>query len=57
MLGEPNFTLAATGGTFGDQAELQTRLDAEAQSLEDEAGPYLKFWPIINIGLRIGVGG
>jgi len=26
-------------------------------NLQDDAGTYLKIWPIINIGLRIGIGG
>jgi len=56
FVGDPNITLAASGGTFSDQGELTSRLAAEATSLEDSAGTYLKIWPIINIGIKIGVG-
>jgi hypothetical protein len=31
-------------------------LEIEAQNLKNDAGTYLKYWPIINLGLRIGVG-
>lgn len=55
--GDPVVTLDATGGTFSDQAELRARLDAEAADFEADVGSYLKYWPILNIGLRIGLGG
>jgi hypothetical protein len=57
FLGDPEISLSSSGGSFGDQAELISRLNAEAADWEDQAGSYLNYWPILNIGLRIGVGG
>jgi hypothetical protein len=54
--GETDVQLDATGGTFSDQAELQSRLTAEEADLEEDLGSYLKYWPILNIGVRIGLG-
>jgi hypothetical protein len=57
MLGEPEVQLAATGNsTVINSGEFQSRLRQEEQNLEDDAGKYLQYWPILNIGLRIGVG-
>ena len=57
FLGDPDVTLKAIGGTFSDQAELTSRLNAEAADWEESAGSYLNYWPILNLGLRIGIGG
>jgi len=57
FLGQPDFLLDAEGGSLNsDSGPLRDALDAEAQDFEDDAGAYLRFWPIINLGLRIGVG-
>lgn len=58
MLGEPKVTLVATEGNAQviNSAEFQARLAAEAQKIEDDAGTYLKFWPILNIGIKFGIG-
>ena len=57
FLGEPDFQLSAEGGTLSDDSgPLRTALDNEAAQFEDDAGQYLKFWPILNLGLRIGIG-
>ncbi len=57
FLGEPDFQLSAVGGTLPDDSgALRTALDAEATEFEDAAGSYLKFWPILSLGLRIGIG-
>ena len=55
--GDPDVQLDASGGTYSNQAELRSRLDIEEQNLEDDFGIYLRYWPILNIGIRIGVGG
>jgi hypothetical protein len=55
--GDPEITLDATGGTFSDATALRGYLDTEAANFEEDVGSYLKYWPILNIGLRIGVGG
>lgn len=54
--GDPDVTLDAEGGTFSDQAELDARLDQEAQNFEDDMKGYLRFWPIVSLGIRLGVG-
>jgi len=54
--GETEVTLDAEGGTFADQAELQSRLDQEARDFEDDMKPYLRVWPIFSLGLRLGFG-
>jgi len=57
LLGEPDFRLDAVGGSLdSDSGPLRDALDTEAQEFEDDAGAYLRFWPILNLGLRIGVG-
>ena len=57
FMGEPEFQLDAVGGSLNSQSgPLRTALDAEEQEFEDDAGSYLRFWPILNLGLRIGVG-
>ena len=57
MLGEPDVQLTATGNqTVIGSTEFQSRLASEATQLEDDAGSYLQYWPILNIGIRIGVG-
>jgi hypothetical protein len=57
FLGEPDFQLDAEGGSLNsDSGPLRDALDDEAQEFEDDAGGYLKLWPILSVGLRIGVG-
>jgi hypothetical protein len=57
MLGEPDVQLNATSTLTGAAlVQLNDQLDIEAQNLKNDAGTYLKYWPIINLGLRIGVG-
>jgi hypothetical protein len=57
FLGEPDFRLDAEGGSLSsDSGPLRSALDAEAQEFEDDAGAYMRFWPILNLGLRFGVG-
>jgi hypothetical protein len=56
FLGDPDVTLDAQGGAFSDQAQLQEALDQEARNYEDDMRTYLRYWPILNLGLRIGVG-
>lgn len=57
FLGEPDFQLDAVGGSLNSQSgPLRTALDEEEQQFEDDAGSYLRFWPILNVGLRFGIG-
>ena len=54
--GDPQVTLDASGGTFSDQPELDARLQQEAQDFEDDMKGYLKVWPILSLGVRLGIG-
>lgn len=54
--GDPEVSLDARNGTFSDAAELQSRLRTEERNLEEDLGQYLKMWPILNLGLKIGIG-
>jgi len=58
MLGDPEVQLEATKGnpTVINSATFQSRLRAEEQSIQDDVGTYLKYWPILNIGIKLGVG-
>jgi hypothetical protein len=58
MLGDPEVSLEATKGnpTVINSAAFQTRLRQEEQTIEDDFGSYLKLWPILNIGIKLGVG-
>jgi hypothetical protein len=57
FMGEPDFQLDAEGGSLNSQSgPLRTALDTEEQEFEDDAGAYLRYWPILNLGFRIGVG-
>jgi hypothetical protein len=55
FVGETDVTLEARGPLA--QAEgIQQELDREARNVEDEAGDYLKYWPILNLGFKIPIG-
>lgn len=56
FLGDPEVDLDASGGTFSDLVELEARLEQEAQDFEDDMKTYLRFWPILSLGLRLGFG-
>lgn len=57
FLGAPDFRLSTEGGTLPDDSgALRTALDAEAAEFEQDAGRYLELWPILSLGIRIGIG-
>jgi hypothetical protein len=57
FMGQPEFELDAIGGTLNTgPGAFRDALEREEQEFEDDAGAYLRFWPILNLGLRIGVG-
>lgn len=57
FLGAPDFRLSAEGGTLSDDSgPFRDALDAEAAQFEEDSGRYLEFWPILSLGLRIGIG-
>ncbi|MEX2465945.1 MAG: hypothetical protein WD995_03495 [Gemmatimonadota bacterium] len=49
-------TLDAEGGTLSNNPDFQDRLEAEARNFENDLPRYIDIWPILNLGLRIGVG-
>jgi len=55
ILGSPTVDLQASGGTY-PQDELDVLLRQEAREFEDQMKTYLRFWPIMSLGLRIGIG-
>jgi len=58
FIGEPVVSLDATGNsTLIGTSEFQAELRKQEINIENDLGSYIKVWPIINIGLRIGVGG
>ena len=48
----------ATKGTPAviNSATFQSRLRTEEQTIEDDFGTYLRFWPILNLGVKFGLG-
>ena len=56
FLGEPDVRLDSEGGTLSDDPATRDALDQAAQDWEDDMRAYLRFWPILNVGLRIGLG-
>ncbi len=56
LLGDPHIQLEAEGGSFSDLAELRSRLDAEATRLESSAPDYIRYWPFLSVGVKLGLG-
>ena len=58
FLGESEVALAATGDpAVVNSPEFQAELRKQETNIEDDLGQYIKMWPILSIGVRIGVGG
>jgi hypothetical protein len=55
ILGTPTVTLSAEGGTYPPD-QLEALLGQEAMDFEADMKTYLKVWPILSLGLRIGIG-
>jgi hypothetical protein len=55
FLGDPSVQLSATGPA-ASSAQFQTQLDNEAAKIQNKAGTYLKYWPIADIGIKLGIG-
>jgi len=55
FVGDTDVTLEARG-PLASAPGIQENLAEEAQSVEDDAGEYLKYWPILNLGIKIPVG-
>lgn len=58
FLGEPEVLLEVTEGNpvVINDATFQARLRQEETNVEDEVGTYLPYWPIVSIGLKLGIG-
>jgi hypothetical protein len=57
FLGDPDVRLGASGGSLSDQQEpLRSALEQEAADFESDMRTYLRFWPILSLGLRVGLG-
>ncbi len=55
FIGEPKVSLTATGDpTVVNSSEFQTQLRSEQTDIQNKA-TYLKIWPILNLGVRIGL--
>jgi hypothetical protein len=59
FLGDSPVVLSATGNqTVVGSTEFQSRLRAEEASLEEDLPTWArKYWPILNVGLKVGIGG
>ena len=56
FVGEPAVSLSASGGTLsGDMDPLMSALSQEAAEFEADMPSYLRIWPIISLGIRLGV--
>jgi len=53
--GDPDVTLKAAG-PLATVPGIQEDLDREVQNLKAEAGSYIEYWPIINLGVKIPIG-
>lgn len=56
ILGSPTVQLDASGGSL-PEGQLRTLLDREAADFEANLKTYLRFWPIMSVGFRYGIGG
>lgn len=58
FMGDPDVRLDASGGSRDPDtdATLRNALDQEAMEFEDDMRGYLKVWPILSIGVRLGAG-
>ena len=59
FLGEPDVALEASGpnSAFINSSAFQQSLRDEEANLKNDAGKYLKYWPIASIGIKVGIGG
>jgi hypothetical protein len=55
IFGKSQVALQAEGGTY-PQDELDQLLVAEARNFENDMKRYFEVWPILSIGIRIGIG-
>lgn len=56
FMGSPTVEITADGPLAADQ-QFQRSLEEEEADFEDDLGPYLKVHPMVQLGVRIGLGG
>jgi hypothetical protein len=56
FMGEPTVTLSATGEARDDPG-FQAALRSEEDRVQDDIDLYGRLYPIVNLGIRIGIGG
>lgn len=54
---ETRVTLDASGGTLSEDPGFRAELEAEARSFEEDLPTYIDLWPVLSLGVRIGLGG
>jgi hypothetical protein len=54
FVGDPSVRLSASGGTLSDDPATISALEQEAMEFEEDMQGYLKLWPILSIGIRLG---
>ena len=55
FMGDPTVRLGARDGTLSDDVDpLMSALLQEAEDFEDDVPGYMKFWPILSLGIRVG---
>jgi len=58
FLKEPTLTLRQEGGSLSpaEKAQFDQDLERERREMEEDLGSYLRIYPILQLGLRIGLG-
>lgn len=54
FIGDPDVRLSAEGGTLSNDPATVNALQQEASDFEDDMRGYLKLWPILSLGIRLG---
>jgi len=59
FLGDPEIVLTAEGNpAVVGSAQFKAELEKERQKIDEDLPPWVgKYWPIINLGIKVGVGG
>ncbi len=55
FLGEPKVLLDAKGGPLSNDPTFRQNLVAAQDSAQHDAGKYMKYLPIVSLGIRIGI--
>ncbi len=55
VMGEPTVKLVSSGGTLSGDINFQQRVQNAEAEIQTDAGKYMKWLPIMSLGLRIGI--